>query len=156
MKRKISKAGISKGPSKVTKRAAPRLPSPAPRLSGSPAPKKAGKAAPAGTRLRFAKTPGPGAWTVLYLRDPREKYFAVLLRMEPAGVWIRGIELESFESWARERAARAESSLGLASFFVPFLRVEKMVMDERMGPVPSFAERFEVITGRSLGEDLAE
>jgi hypothetical protein len=148
MKRKSAKTGIPKGPSRVKKAAAPRPPSPAPR--------KGGKASVSNPRRPQESAPGPGVWTVLYLRDPREKFFAVLLKMEPAGVWIRGIELESFEAWARERAAGAESSLGLASFFVPFLRVEKMVVDEPMGPVSSFAERFEVITGRSLSEALQE
>ena len=148
MKRQAEDGARSKGARKAGKGGERRSPSPTPRLSGSPARAKGGK------RSLFRR--GPGIWMVLYLRDPREKFLAALLRMEPAGVWVRGIELESFESWARERAADAESSLGLSSFFVPFLRVEKMVADEPMGPVASFSERFETITGRSLSETLVE
>jgi hypothetical protein len=99
---------------------------------------------------------GAGTCVVVYLREPREKSWGFLLRMEPSGVWIRGIELASFEDWARGQAAGADGTLGLNTFFVPFLRVEKLVVDERMGPVPSMAERFEAITGKRVESALAD
>jgi hypothetical protein len=99
---------------------------------------------------------GAGTCIVAYLREPREKAWGFLLRMEPSGVWIRGIELGSFEDWARGQASGADGTLGLSTFFVPFLRVEKLVVDERMGPVPSMAERFEAITGKRVESVLAE
>ena len=89
---------------------------------------------------------------VLYLHSPREKHWGLLMKMDAAGLWLRGIELDSFEAWARQQTSEEPAHLGLSTFFVPFLRVEKVVLDERTGPVPSMRERFEAITGKSLGE----
>lgn len=92
---------------------------------------------------------GTGECVVLYLHTPREKHWGTLLSMDHAGLWLKGIELESFESWAREQASDEPGHMGLTTFFVPFLRVDKVVLDERVGAVPSFRERFEAIVGRS-------
>ncbi len=132
-----------------------KLRSPAPQLPSSPARKERGTKTTSARRRSEPTAPGPGSWVVIYLREPREKAFGRLLRTEPAGVWLRGIELESFEAWAREQAAGVSSSLGPSTAFVPYLRVEKIVEDEPMGPVPSLRERFEAITGRTLEEVLA-
>jgi hypothetical protein len=95
---------------------------------------------------------GIGHNVVVYLHNPREKHWGLLMKMDAAGLWLRGIELESFEAWARQQISEEPAHLGLSTFFVPFLRVEKVVVDERTGPVPSMRERFEAITGRSLEE----
>jgi hypothetical protein len=72
--------------------------------------------------------------------------------MEAAGFWIRGIELNAFEDWAREVGASAAPSMGLSTTFLPFLRVEKIVADERVGSMPSLADRFEALAGRPVSE----
>ncbi len=113
-------------------------PTPAPQLPSSPA------------RSDRERPIGPGEYVVLYLHSPREKHLGLLMKMDAAGLWLRGIELDSFEAWARQQISEEPAHLGLSTFFVPFLRVEKVVMDERTGPVPSMRERFESITGRSL------
>ena len=69
---------------------------------------------------------------------------------EYPGLWLRGIELDSFDAWAREQASAEVGHMGLSTFFVPHLRVDKVVLDERVGPVPSLSERFETITGRPV------
>ncbi len=101
---------------------------------------------------RAATLAGEGSYVVAYLRDPREKVWGLLLRMEAAGFWIRGIELNAFEDWAREARGTASPSMGLSTTFLPFLRVEKIVADERTGSMPSLAERFEVLAGRPVAE----
>ena len=93
---------------------------------------------------------------MIFLREPREQCLGRLLKIEAAGVWARGIELESLDAWAREVARGESGGLGLVSLFVPFERVEKIVGDERLGPIPSFAERFETIAGRALVDVLDE
>jgi len=119
-------------------------PSPAPRLPGSPV-------------LSGEWTaPCTGACVVLYLHSPREKHWGILLQLDGAGIWLRGIELDSFDAWAREQASPEVGHMGLSTFFVPHIRVEKVVLDERVGPVPSMAERFETITGRPLAAFLKE
>jgi hypothetical protein len=69
--------------------------------------------------------------------------------MDTAGLWLRGIELESFDAWAREQILDEPGHMGLTTFFVPYLRVDKVTLDERVGPVPSLKERFEAIVGRA-------
>ena len=112
------------------------------------------KSKEAGPRRRPSKQPalGAGACVVLYLHTPREKHWGILLQIDAAGLWMRGIELESFDAWAREQASAELGHMGLTTFFVPFLRVDKVTLDERVGAVPSLAERFESITGQSLAE----
>lgn len=93
---------------------------------------------------------GRGRFVVLYLHSPREKHWGLLLSMDTAGLWLRGIELESFDPWAREQILDEPGHMGLTTFFVPYLRVDKVTLDERVGPVPSLQERFEAITGKSV------
>ncbi|MEW6758835.1 MAG: hypothetical protein AB1347_11490 [Acidobacteriota bacterium] len=120
------------------------------------APPPAGeKAAPPRRKVpapRVPPLPGQGSYVVAYLRDPREKVWGLLLRMEAAGFWIRGIELNAFEDWAREVRSAVSPSMGLSTTFLPFLRVEKIVADERTGSMSSLAERFEALAGRPVGE----
>lgn len=97
---------------------------------------------------------GPGSFVVAYLRDPREKIWGRLLRLEAAGFWIRGIELNAFDDWVRERAAGTLGTLGPSTSFLPFLRVEKIVVDEALGPAASMKERLEAAVGRPAEELL--
>jgi hypothetical protein len=128
--------------------------------AGRPARLKSRASAPAHplsrSPVRSEREPpfGPGRCVVLYLHSPREKHWGFLLQMDLAGLWLRGIELESFDAWAREQASNEPGHMGLTTFFVPFLRVDKVVLDERVGPVPSLKERFETITGRPVDEAL--
>jgi len=117
-------------------------PSPAPRLPGSP------------TRPHPELAVGVGRYVVLYLHSPREKHWGALLQMDAAGLWLKGIELESFDAWARELTSDEPGHMGLTTFFVPYLRVDKVTLDERVGPMPSLKERFEAITGKSVEETL--
>lgn len=145
-----------KGKPGIAKTSPHRPIAPSPRLSGSPAREtKAGRVVSRRIEPKLL-TPGPGAWVVLYLHSPREKQFGCLLQMDGAGVWIRGIELGAFEDWAREVASGGVGHLGLSTLFVPYLRVEKVILDERTGPVPSMAERFQSIAGKSLEDHMNE
>ena len=105
---------------------------------------------PRGAAQRHSAAAGPGSCVILHLREPREKSWGLLLRMDPTGVWVRGIDLASVEDWARQVAAGEGETMGLATYFVPYARLEKIVLDEPLGPVPSLAQRFEQITGVAL------
>ncbi len=91
--------------------------------------------------------PPPGCAVVAYLRDPREKLWGFLLALDAAGAWLRAIDLDSFEDWARQEAAGEDATIGLSTLFVPFLRVEKFVVDEDQPGLGSLSRRFEAITG---------
>lgn len=91
--------------------------------------------------------PPAGTVVVAHLREPREKFWGFLLSMDGAGAWVRGIDLSSFEDWARQEAQGSQEGMGLSTLFLPFLRVEKLVVDENSGGLPSLCDRFHGITG---------
>jgi hypothetical protein len=90
-----------------------------------------------------------GAIVTLHLIQPSEKFWGVLERLEPVGVVYRGISLDSFEDWINELSRHEESSLGLATMFVPLFRVERIFLDEQVGEVESYRQRLERRTGLS-------
>ncbi len=98
----------------------------------------------------------PGSLVVAHLVNPNEKLWGVLEELAPAGVTLRALNLGSFEDWSLELAREGRSGLGLATMFVPLHRVERIFLDERVGDVESFAERFVRRVGRPVGEVLGE
>ena len=90
-----------------------------------------------------------GSIVTIHLIQPSEKFWGVLERLEPVGVVYRGISLDSFEDWINELSRREESSLGLATMFVPLFRVERIFLDEQVGEVESYRQRLERRTGIS-------
>ena len=93
----------------------------------------------------------PGSAVVLYLHTPREKLWGVLLRLEPAGIVIRGLDLSVFDDWVRQEI-RGEEGIGLSTLFYPMSRVERMERDETAGPIEGLADRFQRQVGRSVFE----
>lgn len=96
-----------------------------------------------------------GAVVVVYLREPRDQVIGVLETLDGAGVTIRGLGLDSFEDWTGSVVRGEEGGLGPSLVFFPLLRVEKIMLDETSGALPSFRDRFAQRTGRSLAETLA-
>ena len=68
----------------------------------------------------------------------------------PAGVTLRGLELDLFEDWARQQRPGSDAELGVATLFVPLHRIEKLFEDARVGSVASYAERFFDIVGSDV------
>jgi hypothetical protein len=99
------------------------------------------------TRAGFA----PGAPVLVYLHTPREKVFGVLVSLQPAGIALRGIDLNAFEDFLRQEKRR-ESGLGFVSLFYPMGRVERMERDETVGGIEGIADRFRRETGRGIAE----
>ena len=93
-----------------------------------------------------------GTAIILVLHSPREKCWGVLERIDAAGVFLRGIDLNAFDDWTRA-VAHDEPFMGLSDLFFPMWRVERVSRDESAGGVPSLAEQLEQRTGRSL-EDV--
>jgi hypothetical protein len=86
---------------------------------------------------------------VINLHSPKEKVWGVLIGMNPSGVTVRGIDLNSFDDWSRA-VASGEDSLGLSTVFFPIHRVERILLDETVGGIPSYTETFESRTGKGL------
>jgi hypothetical protein len=84
-----------------------------------------------------------GAIVIVHLINPTEKFWGVLQELGVAGVTLRGINLTSFDDWMRQATRAGEQSLGLSTMFVPLFRVERVFLDEPVGEVESYRQRFE-------------
>jgi len=98
--------------------------------------------------------PGPGSLVLAFLHSPKERLWAVLQGYDAAGVWLEGIDVQSFDDWARQIGRGQEPSLGLSLIFYPLLRVEKLLLDRSAPGQPSCAERFRVLVGTDVEEYL--
>ena len=89
----------------------------------------------------------PETLIVAYLHSPKERVWGVLRGQDASGLWLEGIDLNSFEDWARQVARKEQAGLGLSLVFYPMLRVEKLVVDRTSPGQPSLADSFESIVG---------
>jgi len=92
----------------------------------------------------------PGSCVVAYLREPSEKLWGVLRRLDTAGVVIEAVDLGSFDDWVAQVEREEESVVGPSVLFIPLVRLEKLLLDRSSGNLPSLAKRFEQRTGRSV------
>ncbi len=92
---------------------------------------------------------------VVSLHSPKEKLWGELLALNPAGITIRGIDLNSFDDFIRQVLDPEGERIGLPTLFFPMSRVERIALDEARGSIPSLAEMFERKVGRSLLDYLA-
>ena len=90
----------------------------------------------------------PGAMVVVTLNTPREKFWGAILAINPAGLSIRGVGLNSFDDFIRQVNA-GESAMANVVFF-PMHRIERLEIDARNFDIPSLAEGFEAKTGRKV------
>lgn len=105
-------------------------------------------------RVPCRKKKTVGEIVVLYLKEPREKMWGILLETSTSGIWFRGLELNSFEDFARQEAHNGERFVGPSTIFFPYLRVEKIILDESLGVFPSLKKKFEEIAGKNAIERL--
>lgn len=83
---------------------------------------------------------------VLVLHSPREKIWGVLQEITPAGIYVRGIDLNAFEEFVRSWQS-GDFFYGLSSLFIPLWRTERIGLDETNGDIPSLYEQFVSRTG---------
>lgn len=91
---------------------------------------------------------------IVNLVNPREKFFGLLTSLSPAGVTLRGINLDSFDDWIRQVARQDEPNLELITMFVPLFRVERIFLDEPSGVIKSYGQRFEETVGMTIEKYL--
>lgn len=95
----------------------------------------------------------PGAAVLLYMREPQEKMWGVLRRLDATGIMIEGLDLGSFDDWLAQIGHEDDEGIsGPSIVFVPIGRVEKMLLDRPSGALPSLVQRFERRAGCSLAE----
>lgn len=92
-----------------------------------------------------------GESVIIILHNPREKIVGILHEIAQAGIFVRGVDLNYFDEWARS-IANNEPYLPMQDYFFPLWRVERLSRDESSFEMPSFAEQFE----RKVGVALAD
>lgn len=92
---------------------------------------------------------------IVSLHSPKEKLWGELLTIHPAGVTLRGIDLNSFDDFIRQVVHPEGERIGLPTLFFPMTRVERIALDEPSGAIPSLAQMFEQKVGGSLFDYLA-
>jgi hypothetical protein len=97
----------------------------------------------------------PHSIVVVSLHTPKEKFWGELLSINPAGITMRGVDLNSFDHFVREISEPDNERTGLPTVFFPMARVERISLDEPSGAIPSMAELFSRKVGRSLRDYLA-
>jgi hypothetical protein len=94
---------------------------------------------------------GHGTAVVIVLHTPREKCWGVLDEINPAGVFLRGLDLNAFDDWV-SALVHSEPFPGFGDLFFPLWRVERISRDEAAGGVPSLCEQLEKRTGLTIRE----
>ena len=97
---------------------------------------------------------GNGSIVIVHLVKPTEKFWGLLEALDGTGVVLRGISLSSFDDWMLQARRSGTPSLGLATTFVPMFRVERIFLDEEVGEVESYRQRFARNVGLSVEEFL--
>ena len=95
----------------------------------------------------------PGALVIATLTNPREKCWGILDEINTAGVFLRGLDLNSFDDWLHS-LLHDEPFVGVSDLFFPLWRVERLTRDETVGGVPSLCEQAERRTGHGVAELL--
>jgi len=88
---------------------------------------------------------------IVILQNPREKIWGVLREVNPAGVFVRGIDLNVYDDFL-SAVAGGEVFYGFGENFFPLWRVEKLARDEANGDIPALADEFERRTGKHILE----
>jgi hypothetical protein len=100
-------------------------------------------------RVGFTK----GSPVIAYLHSPREKIWGVLLELSAAGVYLRGIDLNTFDDWT-QMIVKGERNIGLTHQFLPMWRIERVALDEAIDDIPSLADRFATRVGLTIDQYL--
>ena len=95
-----------------------------------------------------------GSPVIVYLREPKEKVWGLLLSILSSGLVVRGLDLRTFDDWLRQEARNEDRMIGLVTLFYPMSRIERMERDESIGPIEGYADRFRREVGRSVRQTL--
>ena len=93
---------------------------------------------------------------IVGLHSPKEKIWGELLAINPSGITVRGIDLNSFDHFIRQINEPDGERMGLPTIFFPMNRLERISLGEPSGSIPSMDELFARKIGRSLTDYLAQ
>jgi hypothetical protein len=95
-----------------------------------------------------------GALVIVHCRDPREKMWGVLLRLDAVGLVVRGLDLESVEDWLRQERSGEDRLIAPSTCFIPTHRIARIDLDESGTAVDSYGDRYTEACGRDVREAL--
>jgi hypothetical protein len=90
-----------------------------------------------------------GSTIIVNLHSPREKLWGILFQINSSGVFMRGVDLNTFDEWVR-LIARGEPNVGLTSLFLPLWRVDRILLDESIDDIRSLADQFHQRVGMTI------
>jgi hypothetical protein len=93
---------------------------------------------------------------IVNLQAPRERFFGRLLDMATYGITVRGIDLNAFEDWMDHITHREETGVQPTTVFFPMHRIEKIILDEGIGALPSFSDTFLTKVGSAVEDHLEQ
>ena len=96
----------------------------------------------------------PNSIVVVNLQSPTERFFGRLMEIAASGVTVRGIDLNAFDDWMDHINRREESGVQPTTIFFPLHRVEKIILDEGIGAIPSLSDTFVTRVGSSVEDHL--
>jgi hypothetical protein len=108
------------------------------------------------TRICILFLMDPHSIVVVSLHSPKEKIWGELLAINPSGITVRGVDLNSFDHFIRQINEPDGERVGLPTVFFPMNRLERISLDEPSGSIPSMDELFARKIGRSLTDYLAQ
>ena len=88
---------------------------------------------------------------LVVLQNPREKVWGAAREINQAGVFIKGIDLNSFEELVKATSNQTPF-YGLSEQFFPMWRIERISKDDADGDIPSMHQQFEDRTGKTFHE----
>lgn len=91
---------------------------------------------------------------VVNLQSPRERFFGRLIEISSPGITVRGIDLNAFEDWMNAITHREESGVQPTTIFFPLQRIEKIMLDEGIGAIPSLSDTFLTKVGTAVTDHL--
>ena len=86
-----------------------------------------------------------GQLVLVTLQNPREKFWGVIVALTPAGVSLRGVDLQSLDDFAQ--LVKAGEGATPSVVFFPMHRVQRIEVDSRNGELPSLADQFAAKSG---------
>jgi hypothetical protein len=106
--------------------------------------------------MTFSKaTIFPGSPVLIGLHSPKEKLWGLLQEISGAGIFMVGIDINTFDDWVR-MIVRGERNIGLGTLFFPMWRVERVSLDQSLDDIPSMADTFYDRVGMTVEEYLGD
>jgi hypothetical protein len=90
----------------------------------------------------------PGQLVLVTLNNPREKFWGVMLSLTPAGVSVRGVDLQSLDDFTQ--LIKSGEAASASMVFFPMHRLQRIEEDESSSGLPSLADQFRAKTGMDV------